>query len=72
MKTNIIKEKRIEKGIELFRIAQSLGISDRQYRRIENSEFKTIDLRIVEKLSKILNIELIDLINYYLGKEDVI
>lgn len=71
MKTNIIKEQRLDKGIEITRISDALGISPRQFRRIENSEFKTIDLHIVDKLSKILNINLTDLINYFLGKEEV-
>lgn len=71
MRTNIIKEKRLDKGIEITRISDALGISPRQYRRVENCEFKTIDLNIVDKISKVLNINLTDLINYFLGKEEV-
>lgn len=72
MRTNIIREKRLDKGLELIRVADTLGLSTRQLRRIENAECSTYNLQVLDKLSKILNIQMLDLINYLIEKEEVV
>lgn len=66
---NLIKEKRLEKGLEINYMADHLALSTRQYRRIENAELLTYNLKTLDRLSKMLNIPVLDLFHYLIGAE---
>lgn len=66
---NIIKEKRIEKGITLDQMCSMMNLSLRHYVRIENGENKLYRISKLNKLCEILNIDLIDLFSYLESKE---
>lgn len=65
MKSNIIREKRLDKGLSANKVAQIIGISSRQFLRIEHADFTTINLNTVDKISKVLNIDIADLVHYF-------
>lgn len=67
---NIIKEKRIEKGITLDQMCSMMNLSLRHYVRIENGENKLYRISKLNKLCEILNIDLIDLFTYLNAKEE--
>ena len=55
-----IKKLRKERGINQRCMAEMVGISERQYRSIENGEVKRLNLQVVSELSKILGISIED------------
>lgn len=63
IKEAIIKKLRKEKGLTQTYMADKVGLSERQYRRIEKGEVKKYDLKIISILSKELNISIKDIIN---------
>lgn len=67
---NIIKEKRIEKGITLNQMCNLMNLSLRHYVRIENGENKLYRISKLNRLCEILDIELIDLFSYLNAKEE--
>lgn len=56
-----IKRLRQEKGVSQRCMAELVGLTERQYRRIENGEIKKLNLQVISKLSKILNISIEDI-----------
>lgn len=73
MKNNIIKEKRKEAGLTALKVSKMLGITERQYYRLEALGIKNKNLKTIYKLSKILDMDLLELF-YYLAeiKEGVV
>lgn len=69
MISNIIKEKRIEKGITLNQMCNLMNLSLRHYVRIENGENKLYRISKLNRLCKILDLDLIDLFTYLDTKE---
>lgn len=67
---NIIKNKRIEKGITLDQMCSMMNLSLRHYVRIENGENKLYRISKLNRLCEILDIELIDLFSYLNAKEE--
>lgn len=67
---NIIKNKRIEKGITLEQMCSMMNLSLRHYVRIENGENKLYRISKLNRLCEILDIELIDLFSYLGAKEE--
>lgn len=63
IKETIIKRLRKEKGLTQTYMADKVGLSERQYRRIEKGEVKKYDLKIISILSKELDISIKDIIN---------
>lgn len=70
MISNIIKQKRIEKGITLNQMSNLMNLSLRHYVRLENAENKLYRISKLNKLCEILDIELIDLFSYLGAKEE--
>ena len=66
IKKTIVERFRKEKGLTQVFMADKVGLSERQYRRIEKGEVKKFDLKIISILSKELNISIEDIIKDYI------
>jgi transcriptional regulator with XRE-family HTH domain len=58
---NKLKSLRVEKGYESVLMADKLGISETTYRRYERNE-SAPDINMLEKIAKVYDIELFDLL----------
>ena len=66
IKTTIIERFRKEKGLTQVFMANKVGLSERQYRRIEKGEVKKLNLKVISIVSKELNISIDDIVKDYI------
>lgn len=66
IKKTIIERFRKEKGLTQVFMASKVGLSERQYRRIEKGEVKKFDLKVISIVSKELNISVDDIVKDYI------
>lgn len=67
--SNLIKEKRKEKGLKLVDMAQLMQMSLRHYIRLENNEIKLYRISNILNLAKLLNLDMQELLNFLVSKE---
>lgn len=55
-----IRAERLRSGIEIADLAEKLGMSERNYQRIETGEAKTLDVGLLSEIAKELGVDLSD------------